>query len=161
MTESHLMTKNDPILSRLPTPHVWLVIGLSFLAWSPLLTPAYFFKAHDARHSIFYVVEFTQTLRDGYLWPRWSPDFAFGYGYPLFNIYAPLAIYAASLLHLMGLNITTAVKTIYALATIGGGLGMYAFTRRLFGGQSGLLAATIYTYAPFHFVDIYVRSAYA
>ena len=163
MTESHLMTKNDPILSRLPRPsaHVWLVIGLSFLAWSPLLTPAYFFKAHDARHSIFYVVEFTQTLQDGYLWPRWSPDFAFGYGYPLFNIYAPLAIYAASLLHLMGLNITTAVKTIYALATIGGGLGMYGFTRRLFGGQSGLLAATIYTYAPFHFVDIYVRSAYA
>lgn len=147
-------------LTKIPR-HAWLVIGLSFLAWTPLLTPAYFLKAHDARHSLFYVVEFTQTLQDGYLWPRWAPDFAFGYGYPLFNIYAPLAIYAASLLHLSGLSVSTAVKTMYAVATIAGGLGMYGFTRRLFGSQAALLAATCYTYAPFHFVDIYIRSAYA
>lgn len=142
-------------------PYLWLILALSIFAWSPLLTPAYFFNAHDARHSIFYLVEFDQTFRDGYLWPRWAPDFAFGYGYPLFNMYAPLAIYAAELLHLLGLGFTTAVKTMYVLAIMAAGLGMYGFVQRLFGRPAGLLAAIVYMYAPFRLVELFVRSAYA
>lgn len=140
---------------------LWLILALSIFAWSPLLTPAYFFNAHDARHSVFFLVEFDQTFRDGFWYPRWSPDFAFGYGYPLFNLYAPLAFYAAEMLHLLGLSFTTAIKTMYVLATIGAGVGMYGFTQRLFGPQAGLLAAVVYMYAPFHLVEIFVRSAYA
>jgi uncharacterized membrane protein len=138
-----------------------LLLALSVFAWAPLLTPAYFFNAHDAKHSVFFLVEFDQTFRDGYWWPRWSPDFAFGYGYPLFNLYAPLAFYAAELLHLAGLSLTAAVKTMYVIATIGAGLGMYGFARRLFGRSAGLLAGVLYVYAPFHLVEIFVRSAYA
>jgi hypothetical protein len=141
--------------------NLWLVLACSIFAWAPLLTPAYFFNAHDARHSVFFLVEFDQTFRDGFLWPRWSPDFAFGYGYPLFNLYAPLAFYAAELLHLSGLGFTAAIKTMYVLATIGAGLSMYGLARRLFGTQAGLLAAVAYMYAPFHLVEIFVRSAYA
>ena len=141
--------------------YVLLVLAFSIFAWTPLLTPAYFFQAHDAPHSIFYLVEFDQTLRDGYLWPRWAPDFAFGYGYPLFNILAPLALYAAEILHLMGASFVGAIKTMYALATIGAGLTMYLFVRRLFGRPAGLLAAVAYMYVPFHLVEIFVRSAYS
>ncbi|MDX1523144.1 MAG: 6-pyruvoyl-tetrahydropterin synthase-related protein, partial [Anaerolineae bacterium] len=94
-------------------------------------------------------------------WPRWSPDFSFGYGYPLFNLYAPLAFYAAEVLHLLGLGLISSVKTVYILATIGAGLSMYGFARRLFGPQAGLLAGVVYMYAPFHLVDMFVRSAYA
>jgi len=139
----------------------YLLLALSVFAWAPLLHPAYFFQAHDARHSIFYLVEFDQTLRDGFLWPRWSPDFAFGYGYPLFNLYAPLAIYAAEIIHLLGVNMVWSVKTIYILATIGAGAGMYGFVRRLFGANAGLIAGLAYMFAPFHLVEIFVRSAYA
>lgn len=139
----------------------YILLGLSVFAWAPLLHPAYFFQAHDARHSIFYLVEFDQTLRDGFLWPRWSPDFAFGYGYPLFNLYAPLAIYAAELIHLLGVNMVWSVKTIYILATIGAGAGMYGFVRRLFGANAALVAGLAYMFAPFHLVEIFVRSAYA
>jgi hypothetical protein len=146
------------------SPHLsslWLILAFSLFAWAPLLAPAYFFNAHDARHSVFFLVEFDQTFRDGFWYPRWSPDFAFGYGYPLFNLYAPLAFYAAEMLHLLGLSFTTAIKTMYVLATIGAGIGMYGFTQRLFGPQAGLLAAVVYMYAPFHLVEIFVRSAYA
>lgn len=141
--------------------NLWLILAFSIFAWGPLLTPAYFFDAHDAKHSVFFLVEFDQTFRDGYWWPRWSPDFAFGYGYPLFNLYAPLAFFAAELLHLLGLGMTTAIKTMYALATIGAGVGMYGFVRRLYGSNAGLVAAVVYMYIPFHLVEIYVRSAYA
>jgi len=143
------------------SPDIFLLLALTVFAWAPLLTPAYFFEAHDAKHSVFFLVEFDQTWRDGYWWPRWAPDFAFGYGYPLFNLYAPLAFYAAELLHLAGLSLTAAVKTMYVAATIAAGLGMYGFTRRLFGRSAGLLAAVVYVYAPFHLVEIFVRSAYA
>ncbi len=142
-------------------PQIWILLAFSIFAWGPLLHPAYFFNAHDARHSIFYLVEFDQTLRDGYLWPRWSPDFAFGYGYPLFNIYAPLAIYMAEVIHLLGAPMIAAVKTVYILSTIGAGLAMYGFARRLFGAKAGLLAGMVYMFAPFHLLEIYVRSAYA
>jgi hypothetical protein len=142
-------------------PNIWLVLAFSVFAWAPLLTPAYFFNAHDAKHSVFFLVEFDQTFRDGYLWPRWAPDFAFGYGYPLFNLYAPLAFFAAELFVLLGFGLTAAVKTVYSLATIAAGLGMYGFTRRLFGAQAGLLAAVAYMFVPFHLVEIFVRSAYA
>jgi hypothetical protein len=140
---------------------VLIILALSVFAWAPLLTPAYFFQAHDAPHSVFYLVEFDQTLRDGYLWPRWAPDFAFGYGYPLFNVYAPLALYAAEILHLAGLGILASVKAMYILSSMAAGLAMYLFVRRLFGRAAGLLAAVVYMYVPFHLAEIYVRSAYS
>ena len=140
---------------------IWVILALSAFAWGPLLTPAYFFEAHDAPHSIFYLVEFDQTLRDGYLWPRWAPDFAFGYGYPLFNMYAPLAIYAAEILHLLGLGFVGAVKAMYALSTVVAGLTMYLFVRRLFGPDAGLLSAVVTMFVPFRLVEVFVRSAYS
>ncbi len=159
-----IASSSHRLIARFASPHltnIWLILAFSLFAWGPLLTPAYFFNAHDARHSVFFLVEFDQTWRDGYLWPRWSPDFAFGYGYPLFNLYAPLAFYAAELLHLLSLGFTTAIKTMYVLATISAGLGMYGFTQHLFGRPAGLLAAMVYMYAPFRLVEIFVRSAYA
>jgi len=142
-------------------PHIWLVLAFSIFAWGPLLTPAYFFNAHDAKHSVFFLVEFDQTIRDGFLWPRWAPDFSFGYGYPLFNLYAPLAFYAAEIGRGLGLGFTAAVKTVYILATIAAGLGMYGFVKRLFGPSAGMLAAVLYMVIPFHLVEIFVRSAYS
>jgi len=140
--------------------HVVFILAFSLFAWAPLLTPAYFFGAHDAPHSVFFLVEFDQTLRDGYLWPRWAPDFAFGYGYPLFNLYSPLAFYAAEILHLIGLGFVGAVKVMYALATMGAGLAMYGFIRRILGAEAGLLGAVVYMLVPFHLVEVFVRSAY-
>ena len=50
------------LLSKLD-PNLYLLLLLSLFAWAPLLTPAYFFNAHDAKHSIFFLVEFDQTFR--------------------------------------------------------------------------------------------------
>src|SRR5262245_14339055 len=152
--------KIKQLLSNLD-PNLYLLLLLSLFAWAPLLTPGYFFNAHDAKHSVFFLVEFDQTFRDGYWWPRWAPDFAFGYGYPLFNMYAPLAFYGAELLVLLGWGFTAAIKTIYILATIGAGLSMYGFVRRLYGAAAGFIGGVVFVYVAFHLVEIYVRSAYA
>lgn len=140
-----------------------LIIALfSIFAWAPLLSPAYFLNAHDARHSIFFLVEFDKTFKEGYLYPRWAADFAFGYGYPLFNIYAPLAFYLAEAIHGLGASFSGAVKASYLLAFLAAGGGMYGLAGKLLKDKdASLIAALLYIFIPFRFVESYVRSSYA
>jgi hypothetical protein len=138
-------------------PYVWLVIAFSLFAVLPLAGPDYFFNAHDAPHTIFFLTEFDAALRDGVWYPGWATDQALGYGYPTFVFYPPLAYYVAEGFHLLGADKVTAIKWVWALATVGAGLAMYAYGRRVMGRQRGLLAAVVYVYVPFHLADIYVR----
>ncbi|MFC2037604.1 hypothetical protein ACFLYD_06530, partial [Chloroflexota bacterium] len=107
-------------------PHVWLVIAFSLFAVLPLAGPDYFFDAHDAPHTVFFLTEFDAALRDGVWYPGWATDQALGYGYPTFVLYPPLAYYVAEAFHLVGAGKVVAVKWTWALATIGAGLAMYA-----------------------------------
>ncbi|MBC7225236.1 MAG: glycosyltransferase family 39 protein, partial [Anaerolineae bacterium] len=138
-----------------------VVLGLSLFAWAPLLAPGYFLDAHDARHTLFFLNNFHQAIREGVLVPRWAPDFALGYGYPLFLLYSPLAYYVAEGFHLLGMTLTDAVKATFGVAFLLSGWGMYGWGRRLFGRAGGLLAAAVYLYAPYHLVDCYVRASLA
>jgi hypothetical protein len=54
-----------------------------------------------------------------------------------------------------------AVKAGYALAFLLGALGTYAWARRWLGARSGVLAAIVYTYLPWHLGTVFVRGAYA
>ncbi|MBM4460430.1 MAG: hypothetical protein FJ011_22160 [Chloroflexi bacterium] len=142
-------------------PALRLTLILLVPACLPLAAPGYFFDAHDAHHSVFFLVEFDQAIRDGVLWPVWGPDHALGFGYPLWLVYAPLAYYVAEAFHLLGLGFTAAVKATWALSFVVGALGMYRLARRWWGDAVGLVAAMAYTYAPYHLVQIYVRAALA
>jgi hypothetical protein len=125
----------------------------------PLAAPGYFFGAHDAHHSVFFLVEFDRSLRDQFPWPVWSPDHALGFGYPLWMVYAPLSYYVAEAFHLLGMGFTAAVKATWALCFLVGAAGMYRLARRWWGPAAALAAALAYTYAPYHLVQIYVRAA--
>jgi hypothetical protein len=140
---------------------LWLTLALTIFAWAPLLSPGYFFQAHDARHSVFFLVEFDAALRDGAWWPRWGMDHAFGYGYPLWIFYSPLSYYVAEIFYLLGMGFTAAVKATYLVGFLVAAWAMYALVSRWWGRPAGLVAALAYTYAPYHLADIYVRSAFA
>lgn len=144
-----------------PDPALWLVVAFSLLAAAPLAGPDYFFDAHDAPNTVFFLTEFDAALRDGVWYPGWATDQALGYGYPTFVLYPPLAYYVAEGFHLLGATKVAAVKWTFALATLGAGLAMYAYGRRLLGRWPGFLAAIVYVYMPYHLVDIYVRAALA
>lgn len=144
-----------------PKSYPFLILLLSLFAIGPALGSGYWWGAHDARHSVYFLFEFSKAIRDGVLWPRWSPDFAFGYGYPFFNVYGPFSSYVGELFHLIGFDLVSSVKISFALSLLCSGLTMYAFARRLLGANGALVAAVAYVYFPYHIVDVYVRAALA
>ena len=149
------------LAARRPDPYLWLVVLLALFAALPLAGPDYFFDAHDAPNTVFFLTEFDAALRDGAWYPGWATDQALGYGYPTFVFYPPLAYYVAEGFHLLGASQVAAVKWTFALATVAAGLAMYLYGRQVMGRRRGFLAAAVYVYIPYHLVDIYVRAALA
>ncbi len=142
-------------------PFLPLTLLLCLFSIGPLLQPGYFWGAHDAKNSIYFLFEFDKSIADGILWPRWGPDWGFGYGYPFWNIYGPLAYFVGEAFLLLGFDYVTAIKLVFALSFLGSALAMYLFVRRLLGSRAGMVAALLFVYAPYHLFDVYVRAALA
>jgi hypothetical protein len=151
---------SEPAIPRLwRDPLFWLTTGLTLFAVAPLALPGYFWGANDARHHVYFLFEYNRLVEDGIWWPRWSPDFAFGYGYPFFNIYGPLSHFLAELLlHFGGFSYTGAIEAVFALSIIGSAVAMFLFVRSWLGSAAATLAALVYLYAPYHLLNLYVRA---
>jgi hypothetical protein len=146
---------------RLIDPYLILTLLLSLFAVGPLMQPGYFWGAHDARSHAYFLFEFNKSIQDGILWPRWGPDWAFGYGYPFWNIYGPLAYFVGEGVYLLGFDYVSAVKIVFGLSVLGSAATMYLFVRRLLGRPAGLIAGLVYVYVPYRLFDLYVRAALA
>jgi hypothetical protein len=140
-----------------------LLVGLfGLIVISPLMQPGYFWGAHDARHDVYFIFEYDKSVQDGIWFPRWSPDWTFGYGYPFFIVYGPLATFVGELLHhFLGLGYEASVKAVLGLSIILSGLAMYGFVRSWLGRNAALVAAAAYMAIPYHLVDVFVRAAMA
>jgi hypothetical protein len=137
----------------------WLALASTIFAVAPFLLPGYFWGANDARHHVYFLFEYDRLVQDGIWWPRWSPDFAFGYGYPFFNIYGLFSHFIGELLHhFLGFSFTAAVEAVFVISIVASAGAMYAFVRSWLGRPAALLAALAYTYAPYHLLNLYVRA---
>lgn len=102
-----------------------------------------------------------QSLQDGQFPVRWVKDLGYGYGYPIFNFYNPLPYYLGALPVLFGFNAIAGEKFMFALPILMAAAGMFVLINKHFGTGAALVAATLYTYAPYHAVQIYVRGSVA
>ncbi|MEZ4731639.1 MAG: hypothetical protein R3E79_31355 [Caldilineaceae bacterium] len=137
----------------------WLALLLTLFAIAPFLLPGYFWGANDARHHVYFLFEYDRSVQDGIWWPRWSPDFAFGYGYPFFNIYGLFSHFLAELLlHFGQVSYTTAIESIFVLSIVGSAAAMYLYIRSWQGTSAALVAALVYVYIPYHLLNLYVRA---
>lgn len=132
-----------------------LILILGLFAFLPILSKG-FFPIHD-NTQVARIYEMSKGLSDGMFPVRWSKDLGFGYGYPIFNFYAPLAYYIGGFLNILGIDVLSATKLTFILGTILAGFSMYLFSREFFGKQAAVLSALLYLYAPYHALDIYVR----
>jgi len=117
-----------------------------------------FFRAHDYIHAA-RVIEIYRALGDGQLPVRWSENFGYGYGMPLFEFYAPLPYYIGAALHWLGFEVLTAVKLLFLFSAIFTTWGAYKLGRRFFGRSGAILATAAITLAPYRAVNLFVRGA--
>lgn len=137
----------------------YLLCFLIVLLAIPLMLPLFhsgFFTIHD-NAQIQRTYEMAKALNDGMLPVRWSMDLGYGYGYPIFNFYAPFIYYLASIFIFVGFSAIVSTKIMMATGIILSGVGMFVLTKKLFSPAAGVVGAVIYMYAPYHALDIYVR----
>jgi hypothetical protein len=139
--------------------YILILLILSLFTIAPLFK-AGFFPIHDDTQ-IQRVFEMKKALADGMFPVRWVEDLGYGYGYPIFNFYAPLAYYIGGLLALTGLDALNATKIMLGLGIILSGITMYFFAKEFWGRLGGLISGTLYLFAPYHAIDIYVRGDFA
>src|SRR5579884_1136880 len=140
-------------------PSVLLPLLAAALAIYPLLPPGIPSTADGPLHLI-RMAEFDAVLRSGVLYPRWAPDLAFGYGYPLFNYYAPLFYYLAEIPHLLGASFELAFKLTIYLAFALYAVATYWWLRPALGETAAAVAGVAYVLVPFRFHEAYMQGDY-
>lgn len=134
-----------------------VVILISLICITPLIHEG-FFPVHD-NTQVARVFQMYQSLSDGQFPVRWVNDLGYGYGYPIFTFYAPLAYYVGALGMIAGLTALVATKAMIGIGFVLAGVSMYFLAREFWGKKGGLIAGVLYVLAPYHGVNVYVRGA--
>jgi len=137
---------------------IWFFGSITVLLVCLPLLHATFFRLHDFVHAA-RIIEIVRGLSDGYFPVRWSENFGYGFGMPLFEFYAPLPYYTGAFFYFLGFNAVTSIKFLYIICSVLTFLGMYKLASRLFGQAGGVLSAVALTMAPYRAVNLYVRGA--
>ncbi|MBN1955328.1 MAG: hypothetical protein JW900_09795 [Anaerolineae bacterium] len=137
-----------------------LAVLLGLAAALPFLVRPGLPRDTDAELHVFRAAEILSCWQGGVLYPRWAPDFYYGYGYPIFNYYAPLTYHLAALFSLCpGVDIVGGVKAVFVLGLILSGAGAYLLARDVLGDPpAAVVAAASFLFAPYVlFVDPHAR----
>jgi hypothetical protein len=136
-----------------------LALALGLVAAAPFLGRPGLPHQTDAELHVYRAAELGHTLRGGAFYPRWAPDLYLGYGYPIFNYYAPLTYYLANLFDLFpSLDIVEGVKAVFVLGLLLASVGAYLLGRELFGPLAGMLGAASFVFSPYVvFIDSHAR----
>jgi hypothetical protein len=132
---------------------VAVCVAGALVLW-PWLDPRYsFYGPLDAHNHVMRVYFLDHLLRQGAFFPRWWPDLALGYGYPLFNYYPPGAYFVAGAMHLAGATIYRSVQLLGAFAVALGAGGSFVLGAWLFGRVSAAVALSCaFVLAPYPFL---------
>lgn len=112
---------------------------------------------HDGDVHLLRLTNFYQVLTEGILIPRWAANVNWGYGQPVFEFFYPLPSYIASFLHLLGISFGDSLKLLLGVSLLFSGLTMYVWLREFLSRWGAFFGAFLYMFAPYRFVDMYVR----
>ena len=139
------------------SPVFWIILlcALPLLALLTRGLPV----THDGIDHVARIANFFRSLSEGNVVPRWAANLNWGYGHPILMFLYPLPSYLASLFHFFGLSFVDSTKLVFALSLVASGLCMYLWLASAFGKRAGFIGGLLYVFAPYRFVDLYVRGA--
>jgi len=143
-----------------PGVSVWergAVVVLWIILLSVPLIGFSWYGTHDGLTYPVRVAEWSYLFRTEGAYPRWASSFYWGFGYPIFNYFPPLAYFLGHLLMLAGFQAPAAVKCIEILTFVLSFAGLYRLCRLSAGRRSAFAAALAGMLVPYRLVDIYVR----
>jgi hypothetical protein len=138
---------------------IFLLLLSSLFATKALIHPG-FFTSHDGPHQVVRLYYYQAALRDGQLPPRYLLDSLHGFGYPLFIFSYHLPWLLAMPFLWLGVSLYDCLKLLFILSFVCSGLTMYFWQRAFWASRwAGFIAAFLYLWAPYRFVDIFVRGS--
>lgn len=147
-----------PLLKRISSNNsLLIVIVISILFVFPLLKPGFYTMYDDMQ--IVRLWQMDKCFKDWQFPCRWVPDLGLGYGYPLYNYYAPLPYYVMELIHLIGISLVESVIIGFILSVVLSSVLFYKFLRLRFSRLSSIIGTIIFIYTPLRASDLYVRGA--
>lgn len=123
------------------------------------LTNSGLFTSHDGLDHVYRAANFYKSLSDGVIIPRWAGNLNWGYGHPVLMFLYPLPSYVMAFFHFIDISYVNSLKLLFAVSYSLSGIFMYLWLSKLLGKYSAIIGATLYLFAPYRFVDIYVRGA--
>ncbi len=127
-----------------------LIFILSLLAAQPFIIRAGLPRETDAELHVFRTAELIYCIQHGELYPRWAPNFWYGYGYPFFNYYGSFTYYLAAGVGLLtGVGAVGGARFVFVLGQLMAGICTYAFVRRRWNAAAGIVAGVVYVYSPY------------
>lgn len=114
---------------------------------------------HDGQDHVVRIANFYQNLKEGNIIPRWGGNLNWGYGHPVLMFLYPLPSYLSSLVHVAGISLVDSIKIVLGTTFVLSGITMYIWTRNFLPQYAAFFSAILYMFAPYRFVDLYVRGA--
>lgn len=136
---------------------ILIILICSYMAVRPLFMSG-FFPMHDDTQ-VARVITMGRAIKEGQFPVRWVSDLGYGYGYPIFNFYAPLPYYFGGILYALGVPALIATKIMFGVGIVLPSITMYLAVFESIGVFGAIVASIYYLFTPYHAVQIYVRGA--
>ncbi len=132
-------------------PGLGLALALGLLSVWPFLVWPGLPVFTDTEQHVYRTYEIIAAWRAGVPYVRWAADLYHGFGYPVFEYYAPLSYYlgAAYGWAFGDGGAVAGVKFVYVASALLGAAGMYLFVRDTWGAAAGLAAAAAFSLSPY------------
>lgn len=129
---------------------ILLVIGFCLVAAWPFIHNPTLPHTNASENYVHRTADYAEVLREGRLYPRWSPNALSGYGAPIPNFYPPGAAYAGAIIQVLFTDDPViAIRLLYILALCQAGGSLYVLVTRRVGASAGVLAAILYVFSPY------------
>lgn len=118
-------------------------------AW-PFIIESSLPAGNHIEHLLFRSADATDALRSGIVYLRWSPDLLNGYGAPLPSFSPPAVAQTTALLTVMLTDdLALSLRLIIIASYFIGGLSLYSWILRHFGGYAGIIATALWLFSPY------------
>ncbi len=144
---------------------IFSIVSLLFLSilvmFKQLQSHNYFSSfVSDTYMNTSWASQFIEALKEGIIYPRWTPLNFWGYGNPTFVLYGPLAFYVVALFYIFSDSLILAMNLTKFLSLFVSASGIFFLVREIYDDKVALISGIVYILFPFYIFDLYCGGSF-